>query len=77
MTAERCNQATGEYLVVNIAHLRPLMVEQAIRMQRYPLWQTVDAAAAPLHASEDPTMESSTSDSEPEVIRVRNRKRTW
>ena len=76
-TAEIRNQATGKHMVVSVAHLRPMMAEQAIRMQRYPIWQVVDAAAIPSHASEDLTMESSTSDSEPEVIRVRDRKRSW
>ena len=76
-TAEIRNQATGKHVVVSVAHLRPIMAEQAIKMQCYPLWQVVDAAAAPSHASEDPTTESSTSDSEPEVIRVRDRKRSW
>ena len=76
-TAEIRDLATVKHMVVSVAHLRPMMVERAIRMQRYPLWQVVDAAAAPSHALEDPTMESSTRDSEPEVIWVRDRKCIW
>ena len=76
-TAEIRNQATGKHLVVSVACLRPMMVERSTRMQCYPLQQVVDATAAPLHASEDPTTEISTSDSEPEVIWVRDRKWTW
>ena len=76
-TAEIRDQATGKHVVVSVAHLRPMMAERAIRMQRYPIWQVVDAAAVPSHASEDPTTESSTSDSETEVIWVRDRKCSW
>ena len=75
--AEIRDQATGKHVVVSVAHLRPMMAERAIRMQCYPIRQVVDAAAVPSHASEDPTTESSTSDSETEVIRVRDRKRSW
>ena len=76
-TAEICNQATGKHVVVSIAHLRPMMVERAIQMPCYPIWQVVDAAAVPSHASEDPTTESSTSNNENEVIQVRDRKCSW
>ena len=75
-TAEICNQATGKHIVVSVAHMRLMMVERAIQMQCYPIWQVVDAAAAPLQVSEDLTRESSTSNSEPGVIRVKSRKWT-
>ena len=76
-TAEIHNQATGKHVVVRVAHLRPMMAERAIRMQYYPIQQVVDAAAVPSHASENPTTESNTSNSETEVIRVTDRKRSW
>ena len=47
--AEICDQATGKHVVVSIAHLRLMMAEREIQMQCYPLWQVVDAAAAPSH----------------------------
>ena len=75
-TDEIRNQATGKH-VVSLAHLRLMMVEWAIRMQCYPFRQMVDVTAAPSYTLEEPSTESSTKDSEPEVIQVRDRKRSW
>ena len=67
-TAEIRVQATGKHVLVSAAQLRPMMPERAVRMQRFPLRKVVDAAAAPSHASEDPTTESSSSEGEHEII---------